>query len=68
MIQSYDALVVGGGIAGLQTALDLADRGRKVLDQPLTELTGGGTSLEEVFTRVMTRDEATEPDAEGEAA
>ena len=46
----------------------LLDRGRKVLDQPLTELTGGGTSLEEVFTRVMTRDEAIEPGAEGEAA
>ena len=39
----------------------LLDRGRKVLDQSLTELTGGGISLEEVFTRVMTRDEATEP-------
>ena len=46
----------------------LLDRGRKVLDQSLTELTGGGISLEEVFTRVMTRDEATEPGAEGEAA
>ena len=46
----------------------LLDRGRKVLDQSLTKLTGGGVSLEEVFTRVMTRDEATEPGAEGEAA
>jgi ABC-2 type transport system ATP-binding protein len=35
----------------------LIDRGQKVLDQPLVELTGGGTSLEEVFTKVMTRDE-----------
>lgn len=41
----------------------LLDRGRKVLDQPLVELTAGGTSLEEVFTRAMARDEA-----EGEAA
>ncbi len=42
----------------------LLDRGRKVLDQPLAELTGGGSSLEEVFTRLLTRDEA----ADGEAA
>jgi heterodisulfide reductase subunit A len=27
----HDILVIGGGIAGLQTALDLADRGRSVL-------------------------------------
>ena len=42
----------------------LLDRGRKVLDQPIAELTADGTSLEEVFTRVMTRDEL----AAGEAA
>jgi heterodisulfide reductase subunit A len=29
--RSYDALVVGGGIAGMQAALDLADQGFKVL-------------------------------------
>jgi len=29
--QSFDALVIGGGIAGLQAALDLADQGYRVL-------------------------------------
>jgi ABC-2 type transport system ATP-binding protein len=42
----------------------LLDRGRKALDQPMAELTASGSSLEEVFARAMTRDEA----AEGEAA
>jgi ABC-2 type transport system ATP-binding protein len=42
----------------------LLDRGRKVIDQPIAELTAGGTSLEEVFTRVIARDEV----ASGEAA
>ncbi len=32
--------------------------GRKVLDQPLTELTAGGTRLEEVFARETARDAA----------
>ena len=45
----------------------LLDRGHKVLDQPLTELTGGGTSLEEVFARAMSRDEAASVEG-GEAA
>jgi len=36
----------------------LIARGRKVLDQPLAELVAGGSTLEEVFTRVLTRDEA----------
>ena len=34
----------------------LLGRGRKILDQPLSELMAGGVALEEVFTRVMTRD------------
>lgn len=38
----------------------LINRGRKVLDQSLSELTSGGASLEEAFARVMTRDEAEE--------
>ena len=42
----------------------LLHRGRKALDQSMEELTAEGRSLEEVFTRVITRDEA----AEGEAA
>jgi ABC-2 type transport system ATP-binding protein len=33
-------------------------RGRKVVDQPLAELTGGGASLEEVFARVTAREPA----------
>jgi ABC-2 type transport system ATP-binding protein len=34
----------------------LIDRGRKAVDQPLIELTEGGTSLEEIFARVMAQD------------
>jgi ABC-2 type transport system ATP-binding protein len=41
----------------------LIHHGRKVLDQPLAELTGGGASLEEVFAKVMSQEES-----EGEAA
>ena len=29
--KGYDCLVIGGGIAGLQSALDLADQGYRVL-------------------------------------
>ena len=48
----------------------LIDRGRKALDQPIAELTAGGTSLEEVFAAVIARDDAADvSDAtEGEAA
>jgi ABC-2 type transport system ATP-binding protein len=38
----------------------LIQDGRNVLDQPLSELTGSGVSLEEVFARVMTRESETE--------
>jgi ABC-2 type transport system ATP-binding protein len=49
----------------------LIARGRKALDQSVADLTAGGTSLEETFTRVMTRDDAEEAaneSASGEAA
>ncbi|MEM9174635.1 MAG: ABC transporter ATP-binding protein [Myxococcota bacterium] len=46
----------------------LIDRGRKVLDQPIAEITADGGSLEEVFTRVLTRDEADDSAGAGEAA
>ena len=36
----------------------LINRGQKVLDQPLAELTAGGQSLEEIFARATTHDEA----------
>jgi len=36
----------------------LINRGRKALDQPLSELVADGRSLEEVFARAISRDEA----------
>ena len=49
----------------------LINRGRKVIDQPLAELTRGGQSLEEVFARMTSRDdtrEAAADDSSGEPA
>jgi hypothetical protein len=34
----------------------LVNEGRKVVDAPLADLTAGGHSLEEVFTREILRD------------
>ena len=47
----------------------LLHQGRKALDQPLSEIVADGASLEEVFTRVMTReaDEASAKDDAGGA-
>jgi ABC-2 type transport system ATP-binding protein len=42
----------------------LIDRGRKAVDQPLSELTAGGRSLEEVFASVTSRDLHEEAGAE----
>jgi ABC-2 type transport system ATP-binding protein len=36
----------------------LINRGRKAIDQPLVELTKGGQSLEEIFARMTSRDDA----------
>jgi ABC-2 type transport system ATP-binding protein len=48
----------------------LINCGRKALDQPLSELVAGGQSLEEVFARATSRDEAVDsaPASPGEAA
>jgi ABC-2 type transport system ATP-binding protein len=49
----------------------LINRGRKVIDQPLAELTKGGQSLEEVFARMTSRDDDVElaaADLSGEPA
>ena len=45
----------------------LINRGRKILDRPIAELISDGTSIEEVFTRVMTRDETSPGSEEGES-
>jgi len=41
----------------------IISRGRKVVDQPLAELTAGGASLEEVFARVTAQEEPAIADA-----
>jgi ABC-2 type transport system ATP-binding protein len=46
----------------------LINRGQKVLDEPLSALTGGGTSLEEVFVRETSREHSSEGDLAGEVA
>jgi hypothetical protein len=38
----------------------LINEGRKVVDAPIDELTSGGTTLDEVFTREIARDSAAE--------
>jgi len=49
-IESYDCLVIGGGIAGLQSALDLADQGYRVLIVEKEPSIGGRMiSLSKVF-------------------
>jgi ABC-2 type transport system ATP-binding protein len=47
----------------------LINKGKKVLDAPLAELTANGVRLEEVFTRATQRDEASDaPPPEAPAA
>ena len=43
-------------VSAICSRVILINRGRKVIDQPLSELVGGGSSLEEVFGRVTTAD------------
>jgi len=46
----------------------IISRGRKVVDQPLAELTRGGTGLEEVFARATAREPELPPEATRAAA
>jgi ABC-2 type transport system ATP-binding protein len=45
----------------------LINQGRKAVDSPLSELTGGGRTLEQIFTRETLRDLAEEADDAEEA-
>jgi len=45
----------------------LISGGRKQIDAPITELTSGGRSLEEIFTQETLRDASVDQDLEGEA-
>jgi len=50
VIDSYDALVVGGGISGMQSALDLADQGYRVaLVERAASIGGKMIALSKVF-------------------
>ena len=46
----------------------LINEGRKVVDAPIDELTSGGTTLDEVFTRQIARDSAAEALEEAQGA
>ena len=50
MIMSNDILVIGGGIAGIQSSLDLADMGIKVhLVEKLPSIGGKMAQLDKTF-------------------
>ncbi|MBW2668023.1 MAG: hypothetical protein JRE13_17170, partial [Deltaproteobacteria bacterium] len=44
----------------------LISDGRKQVDAPITELTSGGRSLEEIFTQATLRDASADLDLEGD--
>jgi len=50
MMMSKDVLIIGGGIAGIQAALDLADMGVKVhLVEKLPSIGGKMAQLDKTF-------------------
>lgn len=44
-MEKYDAVIIGGGLAGMSTALKLLDRGGKVLLVEKNDHLGGNSAL-----------------------
>lgn len=60
--QTYDVVVVGGGIAGLTAAISAAEQGARVavLERATEKETGGNTRYTEAYLRMKTLDEVSD--------
>ena len=59
VVEDYDVIVVGGGIAGLSAALSATENGARValLDRATEQETGGNTRYTEAYLRMKSLDE-----------
>lgn len=59
LLESYDAVVVGAGIAGLSAAVTIAEAGRRValVDRATNDEAGGNTRYTEAFLRMKSVDQ-----------